>query len=60
MRPLEQMDDREREKFKRIIKLGNIIRKGLAMKGMKKEELKKLDKLSTIGRTKPGTGQVAG
>lgn len=30
------------------------------MKGMKKDELKKVDKADTIGRTKPGTGQVAG
>jgi hypothetical protein len=60
MRPFEEMDDREKEKFKRIVRLGTVIRKGLALKGMKKEELKKHDKLNTIGRTKPGTGQVAG
>lgn len=60
MRPFEEMDDREREKFKRVVKLGMVIRKGLALKGMKRDELKKLDKLNTIGRTKPGTGQVAG
>jgi hypothetical protein len=50
----------ERDKFKRIVKLGNVIRKGMALKGMKKEELKKLDKADTIGRTRPGTSQVAG
>jgi len=58
MRPFDQMDDREREKFKRIVKLGMVIRKGLALRKMKREELKKVDKLRTIGRTL-GTGQVA-
>ncbi len=60
MRPFDQMDEREREKFKRIVRLGMVIRKGLALKGMKREELKKHDKLSTIGRVKPGSGQEAG
>jgi len=60
MRPFEEMDEKEREKFKRIVKLGTIIRKGLAIKGMKKSDLKKHDQLRTIGRTKPGTPQVAG
>lgn len=60
MRPIHEMDEHERSKFKRIIALGNIIRKGLVMKGLKREDLKKLDKAETIGRTKPGTGQVAG
>lgn len=60
IRPIEQMDEQEKVRFKRVVKLGNIIRKGLALKGMKRDELKKLDKAETIGRTKPGTGQVAG
>lgn len=60
LRPIEQMSPEEQNRFKRIVKMGNIIRKGLAMKGMKKEELKKLDQMETIGRTKPGKGQVAG
>lgn len=59
MRPIEQMGEDEQKQFRRIVKLGNIIRKGLAMKGMKREDLKKLDNLNTIGRTKPGTGQIA-
>lgn len=61
MRPFDEMEEDERNKFKRIIKLGNVIRKGVAAKHMKKEELKKLDKAETIGRTKPGTErQIAG
>ncbi|MEM4385432.1 MAG: ParB N-terminal domain-containing protein [Candidatus Anstonellales archaeon] len=59
MRPLEDMTEQEREKFKRIIKLGNVIRKGLALRGIKKEQLKKIDKAETIGRTRPGKGQIA-
>lgn len=60
MRPLEDMKDAERTKFKKIIALGNIIRKGMELKGMKVDELKKLDRAETIGRTKPGKGQEAG
>ena len=60
IRPLEEMSEEEQAKFKRVIKLGNIIRKGLALKGMKRDQLKKLDNCETIGRTKPGNGQVAG
>lgn len=60
LRPIKQMSIEEQSRFKKIVKLGNIIRRGLGMKGMKKEELKKLDKMETIGRTKPGKGQVAG
>lgn len=59
IRPIEEFNDTEKERFKRIIKLGTIIRKGMAAKGMKKEQLKKLDGAETIGRTKPGTGQQA-
>lgn len=57
---LESMSDSEQEKFKRIIKLGNVIRKDMQAKGMKVAELKEVDNAGTIGRTKPGTGQVAG
>lgn len=60
IRPYEEMSEDEANKFKRIVKLGNVIRKGLVKKGMTKQELKKVDKANTIGRTKPGTGQVAG
>lgn len=60
IRPMEELSTEEQAKFKRVMKLGNIIRKGMALKGMKKDQLKKLDNCDTIGRTKPGTGQVAG
>ncbi len=61
IRPLEQLTDKEQIKFKRIVKLGNIIRKGMALLGMKKDELKKLDKADTIGRRLKGSSdQVAG
>lgn len=60
MRPLEDMKEAEMKKFKKIIFLGNKIRKGMELKGMKVAELKKVDKAETIGRTKPGTGQEAG
>ena len=60
MRPIEELSESEQRRFKRIIKLGNKIRVDMKMKGMKLEQLKKVDNTSTIGRTKPGTGQVAG
>lgn len=60
IRPESDMTAEEVTKFKKIVKLGTIIRKGMALKGMKKDELKKADKAETIGRTKPGTArQVA-
>lgn len=61
IRPFTEMDEAEANKFKRIIKLGNIIRKGMASKGMKKEQLKKVDQADTIGRRLKGSSdQVAG
>lgn len=61
VRPFEQMGEAEANKFKRIIKLGNVIRQGMAAKGMKKEQLKKLDQADTIGRRLKGSSdQVAG
>lgn len=57
VRPMEELSEQEQSRFKRVIKLGTVIRKGLAAKGMKKEQLKKMDGAETIGRTKPGTGQ---
>lgn len=61
VRPFDQMDEAEANKFKRIIKLGNVIREGMAAKGMKKEQLKKLDQADTIGRRLKGSSdQVAG
>lgn len=60
MRPIEELSESEQLRFKKIVKLGTIIRKGMALKGIKKEQLKNMDNTETIGRTKPGTGQVAG
>ena len=61
IRPESELSEADRAKFKRIVKLGNIIRQGMTKVGMKKEDLKKVDKAETIGRTKPGTSrQVAG
>ena len=60
IRPLEEMDEKEKEKFKNIVELGNVIRKGMAARNMNREQLKKMDKAQTIGRTKPGTPQQAG
>ena len=61
VRPFEEMEDAEAKKFKRIIKLGNIIRKGMAARGMKREELKKMDRAETIGRRLKGSSdQIAG
>lgn len=60
IRPSDEMTEEEKTKFKKILALSNVIRRGMAQKNMKKEELKKLDKAETIGRTKPGTArQVA-
>lgn len=44
----------EQDKYKRIINLGNIIRKGLQMKGKKLEDYKKEHPIDKIGRQKPG------
>lgn len=60
IRPMSEMSEAEAKRFKRVVKLGNVIRKQMAMRGMKTEQLKKMDNAETIGRTKPGTGQVAG
>lgn len=60
IRPMEELNEADQAKFKRIVKLGNAIRKGIALKGIKRDELKKMDNADTIGRTKPGTPQVAG
>lgn len=60
IRPASELSEEEQKKFKKIIALGNIIRKGMEKKNMKRDELKKVDKAETIGRTKPGTpNQVA-
>ena len=55
MRPTAEMTPEEVIKFKKIIKLGNVIREGMKKRNMKVDDLKKVDKADTIGRTKPGT-----
>ena len=57
IRSLDEFDENERMRFKKIIKLGTVIRKGLAAKGLKREQLKRIDGADSIGRTKPGEGQ---
>lgn len=44
----------EQDKYKRIVKLGNIIREGMQRKGMKLEDAKKNHPIDKIGRQKPG------
>lgn len=47
----------EQMRFKRIVKLGGVIRKGIAAKGMNREEYKRTHSNDGIGRNKPGQGQ---
>lgn len=56
-----EMEDEERiiyedeqKKFKRIVKLGDVIRKGMAQKGINREQFKKEHSNAQIGRRKPG------
>ena len=55
IRPESELSEDEALKFKKIVKLGNVIRRGMAVKRIKKEDLKKMDNAEKIGRTKPGT-----
>ena len=55
---IDKMDEDEKEKFKRIIKYGEIIRKGIFMNRMKLEEYRKLDRIDKIGRQMPGTKNI--
>lgn len=50
----EQIFEDEKKRFKRIIKLGSTIRKGIVAKGMNKEQYKKEHSNNSIGRRKPG------
>lgn len=50
----EQIFEDEKKRFKRIIKLGSVIRKGMVAKGMNKEQYKKEHSNNGIGRRKPG------
>lgn len=52
--PNAEIFEDEQKKFKKIIKLGSAIRKGIVMKGMNKEQYKKEHSNSGIGRRKPG------
>ena len=50
----EQIFEDEKNRFKRIIKLGSQIRKGIVAKGLNKEQYKKEHSNNGIGRRKPG------
>lgn len=50
----------EQMRFKRVVKLGQVIRDGMAMKGIKREQFKKSHPISNIGRNKPGEIQERG
>lgn len=44
----------EKKRFKRVIKLGSVIRKGIAARGMNREQYKKEHSNNGIGRRRPG------
>lgn len=50
----EEIFEDEKRRFKRIIKLGSTIRKGIVAKGMNKEQYKKEHSNNGVGRRKPG------
>lgn len=50
----EEIFEDEKKRFKRIIKLGSVIRKGIVAKGLNKEQYKKEHSNTGIGRRKPG------
>ena len=50
----EEIFEDEKRRFKRIIKLGSTIRKGIVAKGMNKDQYKKEHSNAGIGRRKPG------
>ena len=61
---LDEMSERdrilyeeERLRYKRIVKLGNYCRMGLAKKGIKKEQAKKDNPAYRVGRRMPGSEQ---
>lgn len=51
------MYEAERNRYKRIIKLGTFIREGMHQKGMNLQQYKKEHPIGNIGRNKPGQGQ---
>lgn len=52
----EEIFEDEKMRFKRIIKLGGVIRRGIAQKGMNREQYKKEHSNAGIGRNLPGKG----
>ena len=60
LRPKSEMDEKMQDRFAKITFLGDKIKQDMKAKGFSIDELKKYDNAETIGRTKPGTGQVAG
>jgi uncharacterized ParB-like nuclease family protein len=50
----EQIFEDEKMRFKRIIKLGGVIRKGIAQKGLNRDQYKSEHSNAGIGRRKPG------
>jgi 5-methylcytosine-specific restriction protein A len=54
---VKDMDTELQEQFKRIVKLGNVIREGMAKRGMKVQEAKKEHPIHGVGRRMPGAQQ---
>ena len=50
----EAIFEDEKKRLKRIIKLGSVIRKGMAAKGINKDKYKKEHSNASVGRRKPG------
>lgn len=50
----------EQMRFKRIVRLGQTIRDGMAKQGMSRDQFKKEHPVGSIGRNKPGKGQTEG
>ena len=44
----------EQNKYKRIVKLGNVIREGMRMRGISLDKAKKEHPIDMVGRNKPG------
>lgn len=56
---IKSMDEQTQERFKKIIRLGNIIREGMAKKKINIEQARKQSNLQNVGRRMPGTEQGA-